>query len=175
MAPPTPVELLTADEHTKVHLPRLKAENFDHSIVVASPEELAYIFDAASELAGGRYEGKDSTIKHEAQHEEAAKRLGQQNVRFLARLAVSAPFNLPDGRRVRSLAITPSTLLEDVQTSRLGVGLFLGSPEDTSSAVEDTKRIQALGYKDADEVIKRAVDYNTKTRSNTYPLPRHLS
>jgi hypothetical protein len=173
--PPTPEELLTADEHTKVHLPLLEAQSFDHSIVVASPDELSQVFDAVEKLAGGRYTDKAATIKHEAQHGEAAERLGQRNVRFLARLAISAPFNLPDGRRVRRVGITPSALLEDVHASRLGVGLFLGSPEDTADAIEDTKRIQTLGYEDAEEVIRRAADYNAKTRSNTYPLPRRSS
>src|ERR1700704_6601595 len=76
--PPTPEELFTADEHTKIHLPRLEAGNFDLSIVVVSLDELAHLVDAASELAGGYYSGKDATIKHEAQHGEAAERLGQQ-------------------------------------------------------------------------------------------------
>ncbi len=171
--PLLPDELFTSDEHTRVHLPRMEAQKFKNSIVVSSPKELAHVFDAVSELVGGYYSGRDATIKHEAQHSEAAKRLGQHGVRFVARLAVGAPLNLPDGRRVRThLDLTASTLLEDVVTSRLGVALFLGFPKDTVDAVEDAKRIQGLGYKDADEVIKRAADFNAKTRSNTYPLPR---
>ena len=171
---PQPVDgLFTVDEHTRLHLPQLEIDKSDHSIVVASLDELAQVFDAASELAGGHYLGKDTIIKHESEHAKMAERLGQERQRFMAHLAVGASFTLPDGRKVRCIGITPSTLLEDVQTSRLGIGLFLGSPEDTASSVEDTKRIQSLGYRDVDEVIKRAADYNTRTRSNTYPLPRH--
>jgi hypothetical protein len=170
--PPSPQELFTTDEHTKVYLPRIEPQYLDHSIVVSSPDELAQVFGAVEEFAGGRFSGKDATVTHESQHAKAAEFLGQKDVRFLARLAIGAPFNLEDGRRVRQVALTPATLLEDVRASRLGVGLFLASPSDSKDATEDAKRIQALGYADADAVIRRAAEYNKKTHSDTYHLPR---
>jgi hypothetical protein len=164
-----------ADEHTKVYIEELDVELFDHSIVVESIRELAHLFSAAAELGGGGYyPNRNATLIHESQHADAAKRLGQRDVRFLARLDISAPYLHYGGNYARRIGILPSVIQENVRTSRLGTAMFLGFPDDNDTAAgsSDTEKIKSLGYVDANEVIKRAAAFNAQTRSDTYPLPR---
>jgi hypothetical protein len=169
--PPDPEEIYTAEEHDKIYVPRLPDEQFRHTIIVERPEELAHVFDAAARTGGGYYPHKDGTIRHEMQHADAARRLGQKHVRFIARLVVGEFQKTPNGGRGRHIGIEAGTLLEDVSVSRLDLGLFLAFPEDTVASPGDTAKIKYLGYENADDVIRRAAAYNAQTRSNRYPLP----
>ena len=169
--PPLPEGFTTAGEHDRIYIPRVDDRYLTHTITIGSPRELAQVFEAAEELGGGQYLGKNTVVRHEEQHANAATLMGQATVRYLARLQVSPAFIHGD-RSVRPIGILPSVILEDVHVSLLGMGLFLASPEDSTNSPEDTKRIKSLGYKDADEVIRRARLYNDTSSSNTYPIPR---
>lgn len=164
---PTPKGLLEAQSyHDRFYVPPTDPRYLEHCVTARSNAELAEIFDAAEDLCGGTLSAKNNAIKHESQHGATALHLGQKSLLFVVRVEFDAAFE-HRGRTVRPCRIIPSTVLEDMTTTPLGVGLMLSAPDVPSE--NDLARLSGLGLTPA---LARhlAQTYNEAAETKYYPV-----
>jgi len=156
------------DHHALVDIPRIPESYFPHSIIVETEKDLHNVFLACEAYNGGTYPGKDRVVQHEADHARAARQLGAPAVRFVAWLQLQSPISIGDGRTVRPIDLTPSTVMDDLRVSRLGMAVMLTAPTDPSPA--DQERRLSLGYSDKASVLRLAREYNQLVGRQVYPV-----
>ena len=131
------------------------------TIVVASPEDLATLYDEFDQFLSFNGIGsipkslRDKEVAHETQHAEGARLLGATVMRFQLGIVGFSP-------ETRALAFQVGYRAQNFHTTRLGLAIVTAYPEYRSQG--DLNLIANLGYAGVEDVTKRA-------HANSLPLP----
>lgn len=157
------------DDHVFTMPPYVAMPN---TIEVPTVQDLDRLYVAVAQVAGVENPEPNLAfnVDHEAEHVEVMElMLGQQAVRFIARVRVSGQPQMVDGRRRIPMRFQPTTHVAGATLTKLQHALIKVYPRVPSSG--DIRSIHNMGYINVDGIASRVRWHNQQSGAQQWPMP----